>query len=114
LTALGFDKETGCQERRQKRHVASTARALDEQIKDSSLVLFLFGGHGVEYEVFSYLCPLGMGDKIRKDDYAEEAVSVESRSSQGHLCCKIDCCRYNELNNTFKNVKGLGDDGAKG
>jgi hypothetical protein len=26
----------------------------------------------------------------------------------------LDCCRYNELNATFKNVKGLGDDGTKG
>jgi hypothetical protein len=94
-------------------------RAPGEQIKDSSLVLFFFGGHDVEYEGSSYLWTLGVGDKIREDDYTEEAVSVESRSSQGQWdlvvnLILLDCCRYNELNATLENVKGLGDDGAKG
>ena len=110
---LGFGSETGRQERRQKRHVASTARASEEQIKNGSLVLFFFGGHGVEYEGFGRQ---GWGTTSGKMTMRRRRFLL-NRAHHRDLWCNLillDCCRCNELNDTFKNVKGLGDDGAKG
>jgi uncharacterized caspase-like protein len=92
----------------------------DDHIKDGSLVVVFFSGHGVEHDGVNYLVPLGMPCGIKPQDYKEEAVSVDaimenlSRFDAVVNIVLLDCCRQNELNTTFKAFKGLSDDGAKG
>jgi hypothetical protein len=90
----------------------------DEHVKDGSLILFYFSGHGVEYNV-SYLLSLGM-ESNKEEDYGDEAVSVDEimRLFRGFTSAVnvilLDCCRENDRNHTFKKTKGrLGHDNTE-
>jgi hypothetical protein len=95
-----------------------------EYIKDGSLVVFFFSGHGAEHEGVNYLLPLGMEESTSAEDYEDHAVPLDSilkklRKGTNAECnivnvILLDCCRENSINETFKNTKGLGDEGTKG
>jgi hypothetical protein len=90
----------------------------NEHIKDGSLVLFFFSGHGVEYGGVNYLLPLGMTSD-NKEDLPEEGVSVDvimrifSTPTSAVNVFLLDCCREDDLNVTFKS-KGYANTGTKG
>ena len=94
----------------------------DQHVKDGSLVVVFFSGHGVELAGVNYLLPVGMPADIPLEDYAEAAVSVDtimkylSRFTGVVNVLLLDCCRENELNDTFKAAKaeGSSDGTAKG
>jgi len=103
-----------------KREMRQAIRDLREKfVKDGSLVIIFFSGHGAEYEGVNYLLPLGM-DSNAEEDYAEEAVSVDLIMQTLHkftsvvIVILLDCCRENDHNTTFKGAKSPGDGGTKG
>ena len=85
-----------------------TLKELIELLEEGSLVVFLFSGHGTEYEGVNYLRSLGM-TRTSPEDYKDQTVSLdwiiekmrEGPSNFVNLIL-LDCYRVNEKNQTFK------------
>ena len=90
---------------------------LKEHVKDGSLVVIFFSGHGAEFKGDFYLLPLEMRSN-EEQDYEYEALSVDwivrklSGSTSVVNVLQFDC-RANEENSTFKATKRTRS-GAKG
>lgn len=93
---------------------------LKEHVKDGSLVVIFFSGHGAEFKGDFYLLPLEMRSN-EEQDYEYEALSVDwivrklSGSTSVVNVLLFDSCRANdpEKNSTFKGTKRTGS-GSKG
>jgi hypothetical protein len=116
---LGFDKTIVLTDANKATIMRVVREMRDDHVKDGSLVLVFFSGHGVEHEGVSYLLPIGM-ESQNEEDLEEEAVSAHwimkmfSNFTSTVNVLLLDCCRDDELNNTFTKSKGPGDNGAKG
>jgi uncharacterized caspase-like protein len=118
---LGFDKTIVLTDANRATIIRVVREMRDDHVKDGSLVLVFFSGHGVEHEGVSYLLPIGMESQNEKD-LEEEAVSTHwimkmfSNFTSTVNVLLLDCCRDDELNNTFTKSKGPGSsgNGAKG
>ena len=116
---LGFDKTIVLTDANRATIIRVVREMRDDHVKDGSLVLVFFSGHGVEHEGVSYLLPIGM-ESQNEEDLEEEAVSAHwimkmfSNFTSTVNVLLLDCCRDDELNNTFTKSKGPGDNGAKG
>jgi len=115
---LGFEKVFPFTNTDRRSMVQGVRDLRKGHIKDGSLVVFFFSGHGVEYAGVNYLLPLHMQSKD-EEDYEHDALSVDwivkelSGFSAVVNVLLLDCCRENEKNNTFKMAKGTGG-GSKG
>ena len=72
---LGFDKTIVLTDANRATIIRVVREMRDDHVKDGSLVLVFFSGHGVEHEGVSYLLPIGMESQNEKD-LEEEAVST--------------------------------------
>ena len=79
--------------------------------------MIFFRGHAVEHEGINYLLPVEM-ESMKEEDYKDQAVSVDeimnmlSKFTATVNVMLLDCCRENDLNETFKGGNGI--DSAKG
>ena len=116
---LGFDKTIVLTDANKATIMRVVREMRDDHVKDGSLVLVFFSGHGVEHEGVSYLLPIGM-ESQNEQDLEEEAVSANwimkmfSNFTSTVNVLLLDCCRDDQLNNTFTKSKGPGDNSAKG
>lgn len=128
---LGFD-DVILLKNANKFNIMKTIRELCEEFvkvldkvldKDGSVVVIFFSGHGSEYEGEVYLWPAAM-ESTKEKDLAETAISANAimkatMKALGEfesvvVALLLDCCRYDQDNDTFKCVNGRADGTANG